>query len=74
MQDATPQNDRANNLRNRLFLARKSVSWVAERVGKSRTWVSLVLNSSAKSEQLLDMIEKEIEELEADNYQLAAAA
>jgi len=61
MNHSNRQESRAKNLRNRLFMLRRSVKWVAEEAGVSRTWASQVLNGQAKSEELLDKIEKIIE-------------
>lgn len=62
---------RAKILRDRLYLLRIPVSRVARQVGRSRPWVSLVLNARAESEMVLDAVEKIVNEEEAAHSQAA---
>lgn len=62
--------DRANNLRIRLYAKKKSIKWAASRLQVSREWLSKVLNGTEKSEGLLDKLEDLLED--KSNYALAA--
>lgn len=73
MESPNAHNVRAANLRDRIFKARRSVKWIAEQVGVTRSWASRVLSGYASSEELLNQIEKLLDELEhSDKYALAA--
>jgi len=74
MNHSSSHESRAKNLRNRLFLLRRTVKWVSEQVGVSRNWASMVLNESAQSEELLDKIEKIVEEEEGKEPEPAKMA
>jgi len=74
MNHSDRQESRAKNLRNRIFLLRRSVKWIAEKVGISRTWASLFLNEKIINEDLLDKIEKLIEEEEEKGEELQFAS
>ncbi len=57
MKDPLGSNSRANNLRIKLYAAKKTVKWAAENLGVSREWLSKVLNESEESKTLLDKLE-----------------
>lgn len=64
---------RSRELRDRLYLARIPVAFVARKLGKARNHVSMVLNGRRESKSLLDEVENLLEEYE-DKHDYALAA
>lgn len=57
MSNPLDNDSRANNLRIRLYAAKRTIKWAAGRLGVSREWLSKVLNEAEESESLLDKLE-----------------
>ena len=67
-----PQNPtRAYRLREKAWRMRVTHAEIARQLGKSRSWVSQVLNEHEESEPLLDRIEEYLDE-KAGEFSLAA--
>lgn len=72
MPKAKSYEERANSLRIRLYAARVSITSLAQRLGVTRQYLSMVLNGGHESKSLMQEIEQFLDDIEHEAHAIAA--